>query len=137
MKIFTKTQLQLRERTIKKKDVVLKEYDINNNVGYNNINGIANSLTNNGKVNIVANPDKNVINATVLSKDNHVTADEVKQQLGDTIATAKRNNADINVQGVQVPNGAKKIGTNTSSSELPLSEHILTKNDLNKFLRTL
>lgn len=136
MEIFNKRQLQLKERIIKKKDIVLKEYDINNNVGYNNINGIANSLTNNGKANIVANPDKNVINATVLSKDNHVTADEVKQQLGDTINTAKRNNADINVQGVQVPNGAKKIGSN-NNAELSLTEHVITKNDFNKFLKTL
>ena len=136
MEIFNKIQLQLKERIIKKKDIVLKEYDINNNVGYNNINGIANSLTHNGKANIVANPDKNVINATVLSKDNHVTADEVEQQLGDTINTAKRNNADINVQGVQVPNGAKKIGSN-NNSELSLTEHVITKNDFNKFLKKL
>ena len=137
MKLYKKKQLKLKEMIFKKKDVVLKEYEISNNMGYNNINGIASSLNNNGKVNVVPNPNKNIINATVLSKDNRITPQEVENQIGDTIKTAEKTNSEVNVTGVQVPNNTKEIGKTQTPTESLYEQITLTKSEMNKILRKL
>lgn len=140
MRLYNKSQLKLKEQVFKKKDVTLKEFTVQDNQGYNDINGIANSLTNNGQANVVANPDKNVINATVLSKDNEVTPQEVTSQIGDTIKTAQKTNSEVNVTGIKLPSNAKKIGQSNSSlgngNLSAISEGFsLSKSEMNKFLK--
>lgn len=136
MKLYSKTQLKLKENTFQKKDLTLKEFVVPDNQGYNDINGIADSLTNNGKANVVSNPNKNVINATVLSKDNKVTPDEVSSQIGDTINTAKKTNSDVNVTGIKIPNNAQKISqtSNDANSSLVAEGFIISKQAMTDFI---